>query len=338
MSKAIIISDLHIHDYQNFNRKGERLANCLRVLDDVFAFADKHQIKTIIFGGDLFDTPKVLLTVVIHKAVERFKVLFDAYPDIKFYVITGNHDQPRKNLPNAPAGSSTDYLASVFPDNFINFDNTVKQVTETAWIWGIPYYEHPEHYSKVLDDTVALVQQRNDDLGGDGITETVVDYLFIHQTPVGIGNKMIATDTDPTDERYGAFNHVYCGHIHKRMQLAENFTVIGSPIHRDFGDAGETKGFLVVNLDKPEKKAVFIPLEGYPTFQTRYEDEAPLELEAENYVRVKPVLHISSSVEDVEDAAKFDTSLENEQIVTHYWEAVDGKDEELLKIGLSLLK
>ena len=331
MSKVVIFSDLHIHDYQNFNRKGERLENCLRVLDDIFGFADKHGIKIIIFSGDLFDTPKVLLTTVIHKTVDRFKNLFEKYPDITFYDITGNHDQPKKNLPDFPAGSSADYLASVFPDRFINFDNKTIKVTENSYITGIPYYEHPEHFSQKLTEHTQAIFQREP----EGV---VNDYLFIHQTPVGIGNKMIVTDTDPTDDRYSTFAHTYCGHIHKRMQLAENFTIIGSPIHRDFGDVGEVKGFLVVNLDKPEKRAVFIPLIDYPMFQSRYEDEAPLDGESDNFVRVKPGIPITSSVEEADDISKFSTALENEQIIQNYWEVVDGKDEELLEIGKSFLK
>ena len=73
-------------------------------------------------------------------------------------------------------------------------------------------------------------------------------------------------------------------------------------------------------------------------FQSRYEDEAPLDGESDNFVRVKPVIPITSSVSDTEDIAKFSTALENEQIVQNYWEAVDGEDEELLEIGKSFLK
>ena len=332
MSKVIIFSDLHIHDYQNFNKDGQRLTNCLRVLEDLFEFANKYGINTILFGGDLFDTPKVLLTSVMNESVKTFIKLFETYPDIKFYAITGNHDQNRKNLIDRPADASNQYLASIFPDNFILFDNKSISLGDDIYISGIPYYEHPEHYSQCLDATLERLNTRDRKLGGE-----YKDYLFIHQTPHGLGNEMIPTDTNPKDERYKRFEHVFCGHIHARQDLTDHFTVIGSPIHRDMGDVGENKGFIVMNLAKPENGYKFFELKDYPKFQQRFDDEEEFENEEDNFVIVKPkVLHVITN-SDAPEVEKFNTSLENAELLRNYWEAVDGKNEELLEIGLSFI-
>lgn len=338
MSKVIIFSDLHIHDYQNFNKDGQRLTNCLRVLDDLFAVADKYNIKHIIFGGDLFDTPKVLLTSVMNKTVETFIRLFKEYPKIKFYAITGNHDQNKKNLLERPADASNQYLASIFPKNFIIFDNETIEIEEGVFISGIPYYEHPEHYSKCLDATICRMMKRDEDAGGDDYTEFTKDYLFIHQTPHGLGNEMIPTDTNPKDERYEFFNHTFCGHIHTRQDLTDHFTIIGSPIHRDMGDVGENKGFIVMNLEKPENGYKFIELKGYPKFQQRFEDEEEYPDEEDNFVVVKPKVLKASTEVQMQEVEKFNTNLDNEELLRNYWEAVDGKDEALLETGLAFIK
>ena len=50
MNLCIVFSDYHLHDYRQFNTDGKRLKNCIKVLYDIAEFANKNNIKYILFG------------------------------------------------------------------------------------------------------------------------------------------------------------------------------------------------------------------------------------------------------------------------------------------------
>jgi DNA repair exonuclease SbcCD nuclease subunit len=333
--KVTIFSDLHIHDYKQYNNGGNRLTNCLDALEKMCKFSIDNGITTMLFGGDLFDTQKVLFVEVVNKTIERFIKIFSNYPELKIYAITGNHDQSSKSLIDSPAVSALDHLASIFPDNFIVVDNAVQEIAKGIVVVGIPYFEFKEHFQKRLQKLAETTAAIKAGMEEEGLEPKA--YLLIHQTARGNGNAMIPYDTDPTDEVYKIFDHVYCGHIHNREELTAGFTNIGSPMHRDLGDAGMQKGFYVRNLAKPEKGHKFIYLSGFPEFVVRKEGEAQGETDEANFVVVEPDYDAlaAASTANVEE---FNTSLENKDLLTNFWKHADGKDKELLSIGLEFIQ
>lgn len=331
MSKVVIFSDWHIHSYKNFSDNVDRLDNCLRVLEDLGEFCHKYDITTIIHGGDIFDTHKALLTNVINKTTRAFAVLFEKYPDLTFYSITGNHDQASKNLIGSEAVSALRYLEDSFYGRFVCFDNDIVELPDGTYIGGVPYYEYPEHFNiKLLEMNEAMEQ---------ATSPTDLRYLFIHQTPKGIGNEMIPTDCNPKDEAFSIYQKVFCGHIHKRQDITEDFYVIGSPLHRDLGDLGETKGFYVFNTEKPEKR-MFVPLVGYPEFKEVFLDEVDevQEKSSEVFLVKKMRPEVLKQLSEGAKVEEFSTHLQDSELLTNYWEEVGGNDKELLTIGLTFLK
>lgn len=332
---AVIFADLHIHSYQQFNEDGNRLGNCLKALKEVFFFCKKNGIKTILFAGDLYDSHKSIPKEVVNETVATFVQLFGANPEIKMFAISGNHDQATKNLYGKPAVSALTHLHTIFPDNFIIMDGGVLEIGGGLLVAGVPYYEYAEHYTKRLQEVTEAVE---------GIKKTnsvvlgaeVKAYLMVHQTPNGIGNSMIPYEADSTDPIYDVYEHIFCGHIHSHQQLMPRFTVVGSPIHRDLADAGLTKGFLVMNLYKPEKGYIFQPLLGFPEFREIYEGDEIGEEDDNNFIVVKPRLD-SIKLTETANVAQFNASLESAVLVTNYWQEVDGKDKELLKMGLTFV-
>ena len=89
--RAIIISDLHICDYQKFET---RLDTSLRVLDIVSDLSMEYGVP-VIHTGDLFHKPEVisnnLLSVVLDKFTELSK------KDWVMYTISGNHSSCNVN-------------------------------------------------------------------------------------------------------------------------------------------------------------------------------------------------------------------------------------------------
>lgn len=324
--KVLLFSDLHIHDYKSYSKNTDRLENCLKVLDDMESFCLHHNIDTVFFAGDLFDTFQVLMSSVVNETVKRFKDIFDRNENLKIYAISGNHDQGNKNLIGHEANSSIEYLNTVFPDNFIIVDNETVNFDNGFSLTGIPYYEYSEHFDKKLDEAVDRVEAGSN-----------CNYLMIHQTPKGIGNDMIPVDCVPRDKRFAKFDRVFCGHIHAKQELTDNFLVVGSPIHRDLGDKGQEKGFYVINVLKPYKGSKFIHISGYPEFIEKYEDEvSEADYSSGNFIVAKPRLDYADSSAEI-NAEEFSTNIKPSELVENYWNEVDGKDEDLLKTGLKFI-
>lgn len=229
--KVAILADLHLH---NFNSSEVRLDNGLAVLSEVSSYANNKGINYILLAGDLFHTFGTLNSLVINRTLETFYKLEQTYPKIKFIAISGNHDQASRNTLKNQSETSIQYLTVL--NNFIRIDNDIYTLDKGFKVLGIPYYEPFD-----LEEVLSAYENKGllDDVGN-----TIV---LMHQTPVGLFNSFIPTDLDPEDLSF--FKAVFYGHIHRHQKLTKNSYMVGSPIHIDSGDIGDTKGFLVYDLD-----------------------------------------------------------------------------------------
>lgn len=330
-TRAVVFSDLHAHSYKAHNDdEDKRLGNCLKVLNIVFNYAHKNGIAYIIFGGDLYDRQQTLPTKVVNGVLNRFKELFDRYPDVWFLAISGNHDHATRNTIERPAVTALQHLADVFP-KFVLLDNehaTLYRMTNvpSVRLHGVPYYEIPQHLEQA-------VQCRT--TPGDGLKE----ILLCHQTPKGLLPDMVQYDIDSADPILDRFDFVMSGHIHTGGRLTDKWLSLCSPLHRDKGDEGQERGFYVIDLENPTTSVKFISTNSkLPLYKTVATVE---ELEAEqadgHYATLKSVA-ATFRTDTAEEAERFTTDLSAEQLLTNFWEKTDGKDRELLAEGLNLLK
>ena len=320
---VLIFSDWHVHIFSQFNSDGHRLPTCLKVLKDIGKFCKKHGITTILFAGDLYDKQKALPTEVVNEVIEAFKIFFFNHSDIEIIAISGNHDQASINTIHKPAVTALKHLSSVF-DNFKLIDNNSYNVTDDVTVWGIPYYEYEEDFKERLTEVSKKAIHNSENR----------NYLLIHQTPKGLGNDMIQTDTSPKDSEYAAFDYTFCGHIHIHKQITKNFMLVGNPNQKDASDEGQVKGFVVMNLNAPENGYKHIELKGYPKFITV---EQGTEVDAGiDYIIEKPK-EVSQSISIEATEESFDASESPVDLVTSYCEEVAPEDKELLSIGLSFL-
>jgi DNA repair exonuclease SbcCD nuclease subunit len=106
------------------------------------------------------------------------------------------------------------------------------------------------------------------------------DIVILHKTPRGskIGNYVFDEGVDW--ETISKNNRlVFCGHIHQRQQLGDNFYIIGTPMHLNFADTNDRGIYIVDDSFKVE----FIKLD-YPQFVTV---ENPEDVKQDgNYYRV----------------------------------------------------
>ena len=323
-NKIAIYSDIQIHNYKSFGSGTSRLDNCLRCLEEIYERSHAMGIELILFAGDMHDTFGVITVQTLNKTVEAWLRIAKKYPKIVTLAISGNHDMASKNLLGSPCVSVLDYISNLIPSNFRIIDNACIH-WDNVTVAGVPYYEYKEHFATMLADASSNAQLVREQLNRDNI------ILLTHQTPKGIGNDMIPADTNPADPEYKAFDFVFNGHIHKHQQITTNYWNVGSPLHRDAGDIGQEKGFLVLDLDTNKVSRVI--LTGYPEFKRISATDTPDPNHFNVVELVEDVAQIASH-----DVERFDTSLSNASIMENYWQEVDGKDKELLEVGLSFLK
>ena len=325
MEKALIFSDLHVHNYKQFNEDGRRLKNGIAFLDYIFKLADANKIKYILFPGDLFNNMQIMATKAVNAVAVCFKRNFDLHPDITMISISGNHDFAEVNLLDKPAESALEYLQNVFPQ-FCLFDEVRGfMVGDHYTISGIPYFEHPEHFRLALKEKGSqMVSGKN-------------NILLMHQT-VGSGLP-IEDDITPKDPLFDPFTLILNGHIHNCEQLTDRFINVGSPMHRDAGDIGKQKGFWIVDLDNPVETIAFKDITSkYPNFIHKTQGETLTEWESQQYVIWQPA-PIADSVKDQKLAEKFSTNLAPTKILENYCAEVLSKEElkDKLAYGLTLI-
>lgn len=242
----VCFSDLHIWNYQSFDKDNSRLENCLFVLDGVFKMASERD-NIVLHMGDMFDRhnppPSVLKSTLI-----RFQYLFDRYPKVQFYSISGNHDLQNSNQHDTSKISAQTYFTDF--ENFHLIDNQIVDLGNFK-LMGIPYYKDKELF---------ISQSKFDDNSNT--------ILMIHQTPM-MPNSMIPYDFDP--KVLSDFKYVLCGHIHKEMEW-KNGVLVNSPIQKDFGDEGDRKSIGILNTETLEYTRHYT---NFPEFGKDYMKDIP---------------------------------------------------------------
>lgn len=330
-NKLVFFSDLQVHNYKQFAQGNSRLYDCLDVLDKVWEKAAEIGARFILNGGDTYDSQGSLPTVVVNATIAKFQELALKYPDIICISITGNHDQASKSLWGKPAISAISHIEKVIPKNFIKLDDTSVELPGTNLaVFGIPYYEYPEHFRLALEATVADANHP-DFLGKKKL-------LMMHQTPSGLGNANIPVDIDVNDPLFDVFDMVIDGHIHKRQQITPKFLVIGSPIHRTLEDEGQEKGFITLNIEEPTQWELVSTRGFYPEFkQMKVRDSSEIPKDSKDYIIPNYEMTRAEQVDGDASVEEFGSNLAALDLVTNYWTEVDGKDGELLKTGLKYI-
>lgn len=316
--RILIYSDIHIH---NFQGSEDRLDNGIQALDAIYKTAADFNCEYIFFGGDLYHLHGNLPTLVVNKLAKYFSELKKA---IATFAISGNHDQSTANFFHKPAVTALEHIERL-AGGFNVIDNSVKEVSDFK-VYGIPYYRDSNHFYQALSSLIE----------SSPLSSLKRNYLLIHQTPDGIGNSIIPTDINPSNELFSGFDYVFCGHIHTRQRLAPNFVVVGSPIHQDKSDYGQKKGVLI--LDTETNVLAFKHLEGFPEY-TKATD-----IPEEEQAKVQPEFLIT----DPEIPEKFKNlgaettnflNFDNlEEIFSLYFTEVGETSKARLQAGLSLLK
>jgi len=269
MSKELVAygtSDWHLHYWEHYNKDGERTKASLEVVRNMFKRAS-HGNTPILFFGDLFHTPEGLKSPTINAVYPELISIFNAYPNVQFYAISGNHDQYTKNYIHSRSISYTAGLANTIK-NFHLMDFQGTMLTDDVAIYGIPYLYLNTNYTQALAMATEYFNK----------VKAKKTILMIHTTIEGSvdTNGYSVTETALLmRELKERFTLVLSGHIHKHQRMAKGVYHVGSAVHVKVSDEGYEPVIIKI-LDPRHKKTLHVStkkIEGAKVFKTFTSEE-----------------------------------------------------------------
>jgi len=268
---AIVTSDIHLHDWKQFNINNRRLEFQLEFLKDLVEEANDLSVP-IVFGGDLFHSAKHLTNNFLSYLPEIVKIL--SRLEKPFVAISGNHDMSHVNTLEKPSPSYITLLSklckkvielksSVYPlpcgDAHIN-------------LVGIPY----------LDSNLGLWDKVKE-LAKTFSSKPLKPILLLHTTLPGaedngdfkVGDLVENIPEDFKEYVSKTFSLVLIGHVHKSMSLGDNIIQIGSPYQLRVSDIDAQLGYQYLMNEGSRIYTTFSPIKYAPIFKY-YSDESEI--------------------------------------------------------------
>lgn len=266
MSKALIWSDLHIHNHKD---RADRLQNCIDVLNWVFDEAAKNDCDYIFFLGDLFHERAKIDVKNYLKTFEVFMnhMIRDA-ADRDMYLLVGNHDMYHKERWD---------VNSIKPFSAIPRVHIVEKPLQiTLGGRKIDWMPHTDNPVKELN----LLKQEN---GGAG--DLLLGHMSVHGALLNLcyGTKsdvIVEYDNDmiPVDAAvFDDWQMTLLGHYHGSQMVSDKVEYVGSPLELTFGEAFQEKHLIVLDLDTLEKKYIV------NDFSPKHLIVTPKDIQDENY-------------------------------------------------------
>lgn len=279
-------------------KRVDRLPELASVLENLGDDLEREKVDVLLMSGDVFDsgTPVAEAERVVFSFFRRL-----GRAGIETVVIAGNHDSPARM--EAWAGLAelvgVHAVARPAPHDKGGVVTITTRAGETTQVAAVPFAS-PIHFFSALE--LALGQTRPHQRYADGLKQIVanvtgafrpdtVRILMLHthvegaafsgsERRVHLGEEWAALpQAIPPDAHYVAL-----GHIHKPQRLLAASSpayYAGSPLQMDFGEVGESKGFLLVDARAGQPAcAERIPYRGGRTLQRVRATLADLERDA----------------------------------------------------------
>jgi DNA repair exonuclease SbcCD nuclease subunit len=244
--RAFIISDTHLGARSNS-------IEWLDMMKDWFYSDFIPKVKAeykpgdiLIHCGDVFDNRQSVNLLVLHEGIRLFEELSSIFVD-GIYVIAGNHDVMRKSSNEV---SSLDCLKYIPRVNIIKEPIIAKFSTTTALF--MPWRTNEAEEKKCIEE----FEVHN------------CNFMFCH---TNIRNLKFDNSRDVDEGLHLSelvkFQRVYSGHIHWGQHRG-NVTMIGNPYQMTRSDAGNKKGWYILDLESANE--TFVENEYSPKFIKLY--------------------------------------------------------------------
>lgn len=302
--KLLHFADLHlgVENYGSLNPStglSTRVDDFLRALDVIVDTAITEQVDAVLFAGDAFKNrdPSPTLQRMFARRIRRL-----AEAAIPTVLLTGNHDLPSIM---ARATAIDIYQALGIPN--IHIARNIGQITITTrsgplqivtlpWVprntiltheslRNLPADEQLLKFSELISTEISQHAQELD----PDLPSVLLGHFSLEGAKLGseqsimLGAEVVLT---PAELSVDAFTYVALGHIHGHQRLGAKPPVVyaGSIERVDFGEARETKGFVMVEIDQSqggswEARWDFRPLPTRPflTLELEAANDGPME-------------------------------------------------------------
>lgn len=209
--KILLFGDLHYRE--------SRIADCEKVLDEVYRIAGENEAGMIVNVGDTFHDKGLIRTACLESYFRKRK-MFEGF---KWVDLVGNHDQDDAGGVIHPLSAFGLFRKSVvINDSYHDKENDILFVS---------YRKDMEKFLESQPKTKVL------------ITHTGISGAFMNDTKqdtTGVSLKAL--------KRY---QRVFSGHYHKPHEFG-NVVYVGSPMQQSFGEAGQIKSMVIYNTESDE--------------------------------------------------------------------------------------
>lgn len=270
--KTLIFSDAHIHPHR---KKVERLNDCLKALEWVFDEADKRDIKTILFCGDLFHDKQ---KIDVYGYQKTFEVFAARMPGKQLYLLLGNHDMYSREkwdissaapLSNIPGVTVVDRPCSLDVGGYeIGF---------------LPYTHNPPEDLKLIK-----MKSKFKVLLGHVAVDGAM-WNLIHGTTADVAIEHDGDMVKVTPDVFHEYDQVFLGHYHAEQKLPTTsgniVEYVGSPLQLNFGESGQKKHIIEYDLETHKKKYIENTFSPVHLILTEKDDILSFDLE-NNFIRI----------------------------------------------------
>jgi DNA repair exonuclease SbcCD ATPase subunit/DNA repair exonuclease SbcCD nuclease subunit len=232
MMQLGIFSDIH------FQPQG--LDRIIKTGDWIIEEFQRQGVQAVVCMGDALVTREAVDVVSQSAAINFFRKLADKWP---VFLTLGNHDL---NLKHSTSVSSLDGL---------DMHPKIKVFREITPVGDhflfIPYYEDQ---SKI----VAFVQDFARQFPERAAKMTVFGHLGINGAVQNTRYKTTFSGAVGPDV-FAPFKATYSGHFHVFQRMDHRVTYCGSPLQFNFGDAGDQRGIMVLDMDTGNDRFILNP-------------------------------------------------------------------------------
>jgi exonuclease SbcD len=278
--KVLHTADIHIgiENYGYINPEtgmNTRMEDFLKSFDIIINYAIDNSFDMVIFAGDAF---KVQSPTSTHQRefAKRISKLVEA--KIPTILLAGNHDLSNRygeaTSMDVYGALKVEGVYVIERPQFLNINtkNGEVQVLAIPYVSKSAMLTNDEYKMKTSDEIDRILIQKISDLIDINIIKSNPDIPFIFTFHAGIDVAKLGSETSLVVGKTFSvplsvvarkeFDYVALGHIHLHQVLTQYPPVVysGSIERVDFGEEGQSKGFMSIELEKNNTTYEFINL------------------------------------------------------------------------------
>ncbi len=256
--KILHASDLHLGKTLH---ERDLIPDQASMLDQLLDAAVEHRPAALVIAGDVYDkaVPPPEAVSLFGDFLGRVK---EARPDLAVLVIPGNHDSPARLGFGDSLFRHADVHVRTRPQDVAD-PVVLDRDGERLYLWALPFLgagafpDAPRSQSGRFRVALDLIVPK---LPGDG-ANVLVCHAFAAGGQACDSERVFLGSAELVDAAaFEPFDYVALGHLHRPQRAGSKGRYPGSPLGYSFSEAGQEKGFLLVEVRRGGFEAVPVPV------------------------------------------------------------------------------